>query len=312
MSINAAILSTDSTHIAIEKLRAGDVVALPTETVYGLGADACQDHAVARIFALKGRPSFNPLIVHVTDAAMAQRYVEWNDRAQALADAHWPGPLTLVLPRRADSPVSLLCSAGGDTLAIRCPAHPLMREVLAGFDGGIAAPSANRSGRISPTTAAHVQDEFGGEVAVLDGGPCHIGIESTVVDCRQHPPVILRHGSVTQEQLGLSSAGQNAGGALLSPGMLTSHYAPSIAVRLNAQHVGADEALLAFGQPLDGAAITLNLSETGDLLEAAAHLFAYLRALDKPQYRAIAVMPVPMQGIGAAINDRLARAAAEK
>lgn len=293
--------------------KAGEVVAIPTETVYGLAADATNGAAVARIYALKSRPQFNPLIVHVADAAMAQRYVQWNDKAQALADAFWPGPLTLVLKRRSDCSISELVSAGGDTLAVRVPAHPATHQLLQAFGGGLAAPSANRSGRVSPTTAQHVRDEFGDAVMVVDGGACDVGIESTVVDLSGDKPALLRPGSITRAMLEKTIgtlAEAKKGGALLSPGQMESHYAPSIAVRLNASSVTADEALLAFGTPLKGAAKTCNLSESGDLIEAAANLFAALRALDDPALRAIAVMPIPGDGIGEAINDRLQRAAA--
>lgn len=298
---------------AVRRWKAGDAVAIPTETVYGLAADACNGAAVARIYALKSRPQFNPLIVHVADAAMAQRYVQWNDRAQALADAFWPGPLTLVLKRRSDCPISELVSAGGDTLAVRVPAHPLTRQLLQAFGGGLAAPSANRSGRVSPTTAQHVRDEFADAVMVVDGGACDVGIESTVVDLSGDAPSILRPGSITRamlERIIGELAAAKHGASLLSPGQMESHYAPSIPVRLNATDVAGDEALLAFGPPLCGAAKTKNLSPSGDLIEAAANLFSCLRALDDPALRAIAVMPIPAEGIGEAINDRLQRAAA--
>ena len=311
----AQILPLDASLVdkAVRRWKAGETVAIPTETVYGLAADACNGAAVARIYALKSRPQFNPLIVHVADAAMAQRYVQWNDHAQALADAFWPGPLTLVLKRRSDCPISELVSAGGDTLAVRVPAHPLTRQLLQAFGGGLAAPSANRSGRVSPTTAQHVRDEFADAVMVVDGGACDVGIESTVVDLSGDAPGILRPGSITRAMLEgiigeLAEAKQ--GSSLLSPGQMESHYAPSIPVRLNATDVGGDEALLAFGTPLSGAAKTENLSQSGDLIEAAANLFSCLRALDDPALRGIAVMPVPTDGIGEAINDRLQRAAA--
>lgn len=302
---------------AVSLWQKGELVAIPTETVYGLAADATRGEAVARIYAVKGRPQFNPLIVHVADAAMAKPYVVWNDRAEALAGAYWPGPLTLVLPRRADCPISDLVSAGGDTLAVRVPAHPVTRSLLKAFGKGIAAPSANKSGRVSPTTAAHVREEFGAEEVplVIDGGPCAVGVESTVIDLTGATPTILRPGAVTQAMveavIGSVSSGQAPPGdhALKSPGQLASHYAPSIPLRMNVRTVEDEEALLAFGpEPLAGAATTLNLSERGDLLEAAANLFGYLRALDNGYHRAIAVMPIPAEGIGAAINDRLTRA----
>lgn len=307
-------LSTDLVDKTVRAWKAGEAVAIPTETVYGLAADASNGAAVARIYALKSRPQFNPLIVHVSDAAMAERYVEWNDMADKLAYAYWPGPLTLVLKRGANCPISELVSAGGETLAVRAPAHPATRQLIAAFDGGLAAPSANRSGRVSPTTAAHVRSEFGDAVAVVDGGACDVGIESTVVDCTGEHPVLLRPGSITREMIekavGPLSEEQFMDGAPRAPGQLESHYAPSIAVRLNATELREGEALLAFGTALDGAAASRNLSPTGDLIEAAANLFAHLRALDDPAHRAIAVMPIPNEGIGEAINDRLRRAAA--
>lgn len=301
---------------AVDALLGQQLVALPTETVYGLAGDATDDDVVARIFALKGRPSFNPLIIHVTGPAQAMLHVQWNELAEQLAAAFWPGALTFILPRATDCPISLLASAGLDTLAVRCPAHPLMQQVLAGLDFPLAAPSANRSGRISPTSAEHVEQEFAGtDLTILDGGDSAIGLESTVVDLTGDAPVIVRPGSVTLEQLQAiipSTSVQGAsGGAIISPGQLASHYAPSIPVRLNATQMRAGEALLAFGDiPFEAPAATLNLSETGDLVEAAANLFAYLRQLDSPEHRAIAVMPIAQMGIGLAINDRLSRAAA--
>lgn len=312
----AEILDVDVALVdkAVTAWKSGGLVAIPTETVYGLAADATSGEAVAAIYARKQRPQFNPLITHVADAAMAQRYAEWNPLAEKLAAAFWPGPLTLVLKRRPDCAISELVSAGGDTLAVRCPAHPVARQLIAAWDGGLAAPSANRSGRVSPTTARHVHDEFGDELLVVDGGACPVGIESTVVDATGPLPVILRPGSITRDAIAEQCGPLNdatSGGVLRSPGQLASHYAPGIPVRLNATDVAADEALLAFGPtPLKGAATTLNLSERGDLLEAAANLFAHLRSLDDTRYRAIAVMPLPTGGIGEAIADRLRRAAA--
>lgn len=311
---------------AVKLWKNGAVVAIPTETVYGLAADATNGAAVAKIYALKSRPQFNPLIVHVADAETAQRYVEWNAQAECLAQAFWPGPLTMVL--RKKWPVASgqwpvihpLVSAGGDTLAIRVPAHPVAQQLLKAFGGALAAPSANRSGRVSPTTAAHVRDELGDALPlIIDAGACEVGIESTVIDLTG-TPTILRAGAITREMIEniniqlqttktKNISDLNHTSPLASPGQLASHYAPSIPVRLNATHVDADEALLAFGgTPLQGAAATLNLSPKGDLLEAAANLFSHLRALDKPQHRSIAVMPIPDDGIGEAINDRLQRA----
>lgn len=299
-------------------LRAGRLVAFPTETVYGLGADATNDEAVAAIFAAKARPRFNPLIVHVIDEAAARRLVRFDERAALLAGRFWPGPLSLVLPRADDCPVSLLASAGLDSLALRIPAHPLPRALIRAAGLPIAAPSANRSGRVSPTTAEHVLDELDGRIAaVLDGGTCRVGIESTVVDLIGPRPRLLRPGGVAAEaieelvgRLERASAGE---AAPRSPGMLESHYAPSLPLRLEARQVGPDEALLAFGaRPPQGAKEMRWLSRKGDLTEAAANLFAALRALDRPEFSAIAVMPIPDHGLGLAINDRLRRAAAPR
>ncbi len=308
---------------AAEVLRDGGLVAFPTETVYGLGADATSDDAVAGIFAAKDRPQFNPLIVHFTDAAAAAKEVVFDDRARKVADAFWPGPLTLVLPRRAESRLSLLCSAGLDTQAVRVPAHPLAQRLLAETGRPLAAPSANASGRISPTEAAHVAASLGTKVAlILDGGPCKVGLESTVLDLSGPQAAILRPGAVTAQDLTLiigevsdavDRAETAASGGLKGPGMLSSHYAPGHPVRLDAETVQPDEALLAFGpEPPAGATQSLNLSPGGDLREAAAHLFAYLHRLDSAQISAIAVMPIPETGLGAAINDRLRRAAAPR
>lgn len=303
-------------------LRAGQLVAFPTETVYGLGGDAGDDKAVAAIFAAKGRPQFNPLIVHVLDLAAAEALVEVNDSARKLAAAFWPGPLTLVLPRRKDARLSLLVSAGLDSVAIRSPDHSVARKLLAAADRPIAAPSANRSTEVSPTTADHVARSFAGTTNgpefILDGGGCDVGIESTVLDLSGDTPTLLRPGGVTPEEIAavigpIARADRNADlgtAARPSPGMMARHYAPKRPVRLNATAVAAGEALLAFGpSPPAGAAKTLNLSLRGDLAEAAANLFAMLRLLDEPRFSAIAVMPVPDDGLGLAINDRLARAA---
>jgi len=302
---------------AAELLRLGSLVAFPTETVYGIGADACNDHAVAEIFSLKGRPSFNPLIIHVTGSAMAQRLVAWSDIAQKLVTTFWPGPLTLVLPRLETSAISLLASAGGNTIGVRMPAHPAAQALLKEANIPLAAPSANRSGRVSPTSAQHVYDEFSNEVPlILDGGNCKVGIESTVVDISTPDIILLRPGCVTHSQLeqavgrAVLQTGENPD-LLKSPGMLLSHYAPSLRVRLNVIQPKADEALLAFGENVPaGAKQVVNLSYSGDLKEAAAVLFSSMRALDKPElYTGIAVKPIPHEGIGVAINDRLKRAA---
>lgn len=296
----------------------GALVAFPTETVYGLGGDATCDRAVAAIFAAKGRPRFNPLIIHLAEPAAARALARFDARAEALARRFWPGPLTLVLPRRADAPVSLLASAGLDTLALRVPAHPLARALLRRVGRPLAAPSANRSGRVSPTTAAHVLAELDGRIAaVIDGGPCAVGVESTVLDLTATRPVLLRPGGVTREALAaLLGAIDGVSGTPArprAPGLLASHYAPSLPLRLEATTVAPDEALLAFGpSPPAGAAETLSLSPDGDLAAAAAALFAALRTLDRPRFRAIAVMPIPETGLGLAINDRLRRAAAPR
>jgi L-threonylcarbamoyladenylate synthase len=296
----------------------GGLVAFPTETVYGLGGDARNDRAVARIFAVKNRPQFNPLIVHVKDTDAATRYAEIDDRAQALAETFWPGPLTLVLPRRANCGLSLLVSAGLDTVALRVPAHPTAQALLTAFNGPIAAPSANASGTVSPTRADDVADSLGDTVdLIIDDGPCWIGLESTVVDASSEVLCVLRHGAVTLEELTAAfgpvtdaSAMAETDAAVRSPGMLARHYATTLPLRLDATSVAPNEAFLAFDEPVPpGAAKTENLSPSGDLTEAAANLFALLRALDLPQYKAIAVAPIPDRDLGRAINDRLRRAA---
>ena len=312
--------STREIEEAALALRAGRLVAFPTETVYGLGAIATNDRAVAAIFAAKGRPRFNPLIVHVADVAAAHALARWNDVAERLAAQFWPGALTLVLPRAEGCPLSLLVSAGGDTVALRAPGHPVAQALLAATVLPVAAPSANPAGQVSPTTADHVEAGLGAAVDIIvDGGPCAIGLESTVLDVTSTPPRLLRPGGVTREALAaaigpLVDSGTPSNTAeRRSPGQLASHYAPARPLRLDATSVAADEALLAFGpHPLPGAARTLNLSASGDVTEAAANLFAMLRALDLPQFRAIAVMPVPAQGLGEAIRDRLRRAAAPR
>lgn len=299
-------------------LRAGALVAFATETVYGLGADARNAAAVAAIFEAKGRPHFNPLICHFPDAESAWAEVRADERARALAAAFWPGPLTLVLPRRADCRIDLLAGAGLDTLAVRVPAHEGALALLRAAAIPIAAPSANRSGRISPTTSAHVMAELSGRIAaVLEGGDCAVGLESTVLDLAAGGAALLRPGGVPVEAIEavIGPVGRPLplhGGpvpTLRSPGMMLSHYAPSLPLRLNATEVAGDEALLAFGLPLLGAARVFQLSRSQDLNEAAARLFAGLRALDEAGLRGIAAMPVPGEGLGPAIRDRLARAA---
>ncbi len=304
---------------AVTALDTGGLVAFPTETVYGLGGDATSDAAVAAIFEAKGRPRFNPLIVHVANREAAEALVEFDERARKLAETFWPGALTLVLPRRADCPVSLLASAGLESLALRVPAHTVALDLLAAFARPVAAPSANLSGAVSPTTAAHVAGSLGDAVSlILDGGPCAIGLESTVIGLTGDTPVLLRPGGVTAEEVeavigALDRPETSSEAAPQSPGRLLQHYAPECPLRLNARDATPDEALLSFGpHAISGAASELNLSPGGDLTEAAANLFAMLRELDTPAHRAIAVMTVPGTGLGLAINDRLRRAAGPK
>ena len=307
-------------------LLAGELVAFGTETVYGLGADATNERAVAGIFAAKGRPHFNPLICHYPDAQAAFRHVEANETARRLAAAFWPGALTLVLARHIACPVSLLAGAGLETLAVRVPAQATALALLRAVGRPVAAPSANRSGQVSPSTAAHVMEGLGGRIAgVLDSGPCPIGVESTVLDLTGARAALLRPGGVTAEAIEaligpigrpIPHAMAEAARGLRSPGLLVSHYAPGLAVRLNATEAAANEALLAFGPPLPGAGCVFNLSATRDLTEAAARLFIGLRWLDTQGLnlglKRIAAMPVPETGLGLAINDRLQRAAAPR
>jgi L-threonylcarbamoyladenylate synthase len=305
---------------AARHLQQRGLVAFPTETVYGLGADATSERAVAAIYEAKGRPRFNPLISHVLDARDAQRYVRWSDRADKLAARLWPGPLTLVLPRAPGSPIALLTTAGLDTVAIRAPSHPVAQALIRAADRPLAAPSANRSGTVSPTAAEHVAQSLGERVPIiLDGGPCLVGVESTVLDLTTPTATLLRPGGATREaieavigQVALSEALPSGESALKSPGQLRSHYAPARPVRLGATAVTAEEGLLAFGPDVPGGAVlTFNLSPSGDLGEAAANLFSMIRGLDRPGIGRIAVMPIPEAGLGLAINDRLRRAAAD-
>ncbi len=299
---------------AATALNEGGLVAFPTETVYGLGADATSDGAVAAVFAAKGRPRFNPLIIHFADADAARRAVIFNDHADTLAKALWPGALTLVLPRTKDCPVSLLASAGLDTLAVRVPDHQVAHEFLKACGSPVAAPSANPSGRVSPTTANHVLESLGEAVTmILDGGPCAVGLESTVVDVSGEAPALLRTGGITQGAIEaligpLLVAGCDDA-APKSPGMMSRHYAPSIPIRINAETANPGEALLGFGP--NAPRRSPNLSRSGDLNEAAANLFAMIRMLDQPGMSGIAVMKIPDTGLGIAINDRLRRAASK-
>ncbi len=299
--------------LAVALLMGGGLVSFPTETVYGLGGNALSDNAVADIYAAKGRPSFNPLIVHVSSIDTAKKYVQWDERAQILAEKFWPGSLTMVLPRKADCELSLLASAGMDSVAIRIPAHPLALALLEKSGLPLAAPSANKSGRISPTCAQHVTDEFDDELMVLDGGQCPVGIESTIVDLTATPATILRHGKIISEDLEkYIEIGEYNSDVIKASGMLKSHYAPNASLRLDADKVEEGEALLAFGKPLSGVGIIENLSESENMEEAAANLFRMLRLLDAVKPKAIAVMKIPNHGLGIAINDRLQRAAAPR
>jgi len=300
----------------------GGLVAFPTETVYGLGADAANPAAIARLYQAKGRPAFNPLIAHVGDLAAAMRIARFDATATALAQAFWPGPLTLVLPKTGDCAVADLATAGLDTVAVRVPAHPVARAILRAFGGAVVAPSANLSGHVSPTSADHVRSDLVGRIdLIIDGGAVAVGVESTIVGCFD-APMLLRPGGLPRGEIErvLGRAllqpppdADNDTGQPLAPGMLASHYAPRTRVRLNARRIEPGEALLAFGPDLvagvDAATAMLNLSARGDLNEAATHLFGYLRALDTRGARAIAVMGVPHHGLGEAINDRLRRAA---
>jgi len=303
---------------AVAALRRGELVAIPTETVYGLAADAANGKAVARIFEAKGRPRFNPLICHVTGHTMAGRYGVLDRRAEALAERIWPGPLSLVVPLRADAKVHPLATAGLSTIALRAPRGP-GRGIIEKLGGAIAAPSANRSGRISPTRAEHVIEQLSDSVSlVLDAGPSEVGLESTIVSLVGERPRLLRPGGVPAQQieelLGQKLERATSGDPIAAPGMLTSHYSPGLPLRLNAHFVGPEEALLLYGNAeiagAAGAVAVRNLSPPADLVEAAANLFAFLSELARSGASAIAVSPIPANGLGEAINDRLARAAA--
>ena len=304
---------------AAARLKAGGLVAMPTETVYGLAADATNDRAVAAIYAAKGRPAFNPLIAHVVDSEAAAREAKFDEFARRLAEAFWPGPLTIVAPVAPTCRVSLLARAGLETLALRAPDHPTAQALIAAAGVPLAAPSANRSGRVSPTTAAHVAADLDGRIDwILDGGPARHGVESTIVACLGGRPRLLRPGALTRERieavLGVALDDAAHSGAPIAPGQLASHYAPRARLRLGACEVADDEAALDFAGALalSHTAARLDLSPSGDLEEAAAHLFAYLRALDDGGAARIAVAPIPEHGLGAAINDRLRRAAAPR
>lgn len=306
-------LTAPSLETAQKTLQKDDLIGLPTETVYGLAANALSDIAVAKIYALKERPHFNPLIAHFPNTHEAKKYVHFNEWADHLAKALWPGPLTLILEKKKGSGISLLATAGLETLALRVPAHPLAQQILQGLDFPLVAPSANPSESLSPTTAQHVKTSFP-DLPVIDGGPCTVGLESTIVDLTGHKPVILRPGSVGKEHLenvlSLTFAEQTHGAPIKAPGQLKRHYAPSIPLRLNVTHLKEGEALLSFGLHNLTAHKEINLSLRGNLEEAAANLFSALAELDSPEYKGIAIMPIPTHGIGLAINDRLNRAAA--
>ncbi|OYU03509.1 MAG: threonylcarbamoyl-AMP synthase [Sphingomonadaceae bacterium PASS1] len=307
---NGWVLPADDAAItaAMELLRSGQIVAIPTETVYGLAADASNADAVAKIYAAKGRPDFNPLIVHVADQSAAESLAEFSPMAQQLAQAFWPGPLTLVLPLRTDADIAGAVTAGLPTIALRCPAHPVMQALLKKTGLNIAAPSANKSGGISPTRAEHVLAGLGGAVPmILDGGPCSAGLESTIVAVRDKGWQILRPGPVTAadiERVLRTSPSAASGDNIEAPGQLASHYAPSKVVRLNAIQPEPGEWHIGFGA-IEG---NNNLSVSGDLAQAAANLFDALHRADASAALTIAVAPIPHEGIGVAINDRLQRA----
>ncbi len=309
---HAAPMAEDTISEAAELLRAGHLVAFPTETVYGLGASALDDTSVARIYAAKNRPQFNPLIVHLPDIIEVSKYAILDARAKQIAEALWPGPLSLVLPRTDACPLSPLVSAGLETVALRVPASESANRLLLAAEVPVAAPSANKSGMLSPTEAQHVADAFGDEVAlVLDGGPCAVGLESTVLDLSTDQATLLRAGGISLEVLTkvlkepIAIAGHDDF-APKSPGMLSRHYAPQTPLRMNAENGEAGEALLGFGSPIAGE--HANLSLDGDTIEAAANLFRMLHVLDAEGHTGIAVRPIPEDGLGRAINDRLRRA----
>jgi len=313
--MTAPVLPADSPEAiarAAAILRGGGLVAMPTETVYGLAADAGNAAVVARLYAAKGRPRFNPLIAHVSGIKMAKNLVEWPELADALARAFWPGPLTLVLPKLQTAPICDLANAGLDSVAIRAPGHAAAQALLTAFGGPLVAPSANPSGGVSPTSAAHVSEGLGGKLdLILDGGACRVGVESTVIAILDGRATLLRPGGLERVRIEaitgpLATAGHSD--APTSPGMLASHYAPRAPMRLNARTAQPGEALLGFG-PVAG---DLNLSPSGDLAEAAARLFAALREMDAAGPKRIAVAPIPDEGLGEAINDRLQRAAAPR
>lgn len=298
---------------ALSVLRIGDLIGLPTETVYGLAGDATQDLSVARIFEKKKRPSFNPLIIHGDSKEVLKKHVLWNDQAEVLSHAFWPGPLTLVLPRHPSSSVSLLASAGLNSLAIRVPNHPIAHSLLEKFEGLLAAPSANLSGKTSSTQAIHVEEDFP-DLLILDGGDTPIGLESTILDLTGPEPLILRPGGLTREEIEESIGPIKTPRCSLikAPGMMKSHYAPTLPLRLNAHKPFEGEVYLAFGPTSFEGNHVMNLSQKGDLTEASANLFKMIRLLDRPCFQGIAVAPIPLRELGVALNDRLMRAAAPR
>jgi len=320
VELTTRVLKADRDAIAAAARVLGDggLVAFPTETVYGLGADATNGEAVARLYAAKGRPRFNPLIAHVSDLQAALRLARFSKEATLLAGIFWPGPLTLVLPKADGCPIAELATVGLDSIGVRVPDHLVAHDLFAAFGKPIVAPSANQSGHVSPTTAQHVLADLGGRIdLIIDGGATSVGVESTIVSCLD-APTLLRPGGVPRDPIeralghSLAEASEKSDDAPLAPGMLASHYAPRMPLRLNARDAGPDEALLAFGPDVLRAEYTLNLSLSGDLVEAAANLFSHLRRLDSAGAKGIAVMPIPNEGLGEAINDRLARAAAPR
>lgn len=303
---------------AASLLQQNSLVAIPTETVYGLAANALSDLAVAKIYSLKNRPCFNPLIIHCKDLEMANKIGIFNQDALKLAKAFWPGPLTIILPLNPEVSISKLATAGLDTVALRIPAHPIALKILELAGSPLAAPSANPSESISPTSARHVEKAFQNinELSmIIDGGPCEVGLESTIIDLSEEKPILLRPGKITREDLNPfigEFSDECLGTQPKAPGQLKRHYAPSIPLKMNIQEINERQALLAFGpSPLIGAKKTLNLSPTADLVEAAAHLFSMLHELDTSDFEAIAVMPIPLDGVGIAINDRLSRASSQ-
>lgn len=307
------IISPDFENIkqTVRLLREGNLIGMPTETVYGLAGDATQDKAIARIFEVKNRPTFNPLIIHGSSIEAFKKHVLWNDKAEILAHTFWPGPLTLVLPRKENSSLSLLASAGLYSIALRIPHHPVALSLLDEFGGLLAAPSANLSGKISPTQASHVNVDFS-DLWVLEGGPCAVGLESTIIDLTEDRPALLRPGGISREDIEqlIDSLARPAENQIKAPGMMTSHYAPALPLRINVEEPLPGEAFLAFGTTQYKGKHVLNLSEKGNLKEAACNLFKMLRELDRSSFQGIAVAPIPFVGLGLALNDRLARAAA--